>query len=317
MALPKIVVLDDVSFTDQQLGKLELLGDVMQHSGLPANREEILNRLDGADICILGWTQVDAEIFSALPKLKLISIWATGVNYVDLKAATKRGIVVTNVPAYAANAVAELCVAFMIILGRRVLCADRHVREGHYRWQEFRGTELAGKTLGIIGLGSIGARLARLGTAFEMRVVGHTAHPSPERAEQLGVELREFGEVLEASDFLSLNCALVEKTRHLIDEQALKVIRPTTFLINTARFHVMDPDAVVAALQSGSLAGVALDDLDMASPATARLRVLDNVVLSPHAGFNTHEALWTKTNICIDNVAAYLAGRARNVVNSG
>jgi D-3-phosphoglycerate dehydrogenase len=319
-----IVVLDQVAFTPEQETRLRDLGNVQIFTTMPSGDADILQRLGEADICILGWTSLNEPLLKSLPRLKMVAIWATGANYVELPAAHDLGITVTNVPAYAANAVAELCIGFMIMLSRSLRTADRHVRGGDYRWQDFRGTELAGKTLGIVGLGSIGSRLCALARCLGMKVIGFTHYPSPKRAQELGIVFTEtLDSLLETADYISLNCALTfgpegTSTTLRLDDRRLGLIRPSAYLINTARAGLIDQEALVKRLRktngSSSFAGAALDDIDTSSAGAQELYRLDNVLLSPHLGFHTAEALTVKSEICIMNIAAYIAGNPVNIV---
>ena len=311
----KIVILDDVTLTSAQQEVLRAAGTLDICRTIPADDEETLRRLNGADICIAGWTTLSEKVLRYLPSLRMICLWATGTNCVDLNAARDLGIVVTNVPAYSATAVAELCIGYMVALSRSLLAADRHVRQGEYAWQEFKGSQLEGKVLGIIGLGSIGMRLSRMARCMGMQVIARTQYPSLNRAREAGVEFKGSLEALmEESDFLSLNCALTPQTQNLIDDAALSHLRPSAFLINTARAGLINQPALVTHLKSRTILGAALDDIDTVDPSATELFQLDNVILSPHIGFHTTEALIVVSDICVKNVLAFLRGDPINVV---
>ncbi len=315
MLNPKIVILDDVTLTSDQEVRLRALGSLSMHSELPGSPEVIRERLQDADICILGWSVLDKLLLAQLPRLRMIAIWATGTNYVDLAAAREQGITVTNVPGYAANAVSEMCVGLMLALSRSFLAADRHVRGGAYKWQNFRGTELAGKRLGIVGLGSIGVRLLVLAKCFDMEVLGYTLHPSKKRAQDLGITFaNDLGTLLSQADYVSLNCSLTSVTRGMLDDTHLSLLQPSAYLINTARAALVDQESLTSRLEARSFAGAALDDIDLHSPSAHKLFQLDNVLLSPHCGFHTAEALKIKSDVCIMNVGAFIAGDPINVV---
>ena len=309
---PRIVILDEVELSDDQLRRLEGLGRLVRHTSNPASENEVVRRLDGAEVAVLGWTSLGRQILSQLPELRLVAIWATGYDYVDVAAANDRSIVVTNVPAYAGRAVAELTIGLMLALARRIVPADRSVHDGRFSWQGFQGTELAGKVLGVVGVGDIGREVARLGACLGMEVVGHARTATAERAAQLGVELVPLHELLRRSQVVSLHVPLTADTHHLIGPRELATVRPGAFLINTARAGVVDQSALVDALRTGRLGGAALDDHDHPAPTLA---ALPNVVLTPHIGFCTAEGLVRKGNVCVDNVAAFLAGKPQNVVN--
>lgn len=309
---PRIVILDEVELSDDQLRRLEGLGRLVRHSSNPADESEVVRRLDGAEVAILGWTALGRRILSQLPGLRLIAVWATGYDYVDLAAANDHGIVVTNVPAYAGRAVAELTIGLMLALVRRILPADRSVRDGRFSWQGFQGMELAGKVLGVVGVGDVGREVARLGAYLGMEVLGHARTATAERATQLGVEFLPLHELLHRSDVVSLHVPLTADTHHLLGREELATMRRGAFLVNTARAGVVDQAALVDALRTGRLDGAALDDHDHPAPAHA---ALPNVVLTPHIGFCTAEALVRKGDVCVGNVASFLAGTPQNVVS--
>jgi len=170
---PRIVILDEVELSDDQLRRLEGLGRLVRHTTNPTGESEIVRRLDSAEVAILGWTALGRQILSQLPGLRLIAVWATGYDYVDVAAANDHGITVTNVPAYAERAVAELTIGLVLALARRIVPADRSVRDGHFSWRGFQGTELAGKVLGVVGVGDTGREVARLGVCLGMEVLSH------------------------------------------------------------------------------------------------------------------------------------------------
>ncbi len=311
----KICVLDAISMSEAQVNRLRSLGEVSFYQELASSDSEILARASGCDIILLGWTKLSAEVMNQLPDLKMISLWATGTDYIDLPGATARNIVVTNVPGYAASAVAELSIGLALALYRNILGADRHVRSGDYDWKQFQGCQLEGKTIGIIGTGAIGSRVARLAHGFGMKVIAHTAHPSPERARLLGLEYLNLATLLRESDILSLHLSLTDSTRHLLGSSQLEMMKASSVLINTARADLVDQEALLLALQEHRILGAGLDDINWSLPSGKELLKLDQVVLTPHIGFNTREAIGIKTDICLDNVAHFMESRPDNVVN--
>ncbi|MFF5155517.1 2-hydroxyacid dehydrogenase [Streptomyces sp. NPDC000348] len=309
--MTRIVLLDDCDLGDSQLARLRTRGEVVVHSGTPADPQEIKRRLDGAEVAVLGWTAMDGTVLEQLPGLRMISVWATGYDYVDVRAAERLGITVTHVPAYAGPAVSELALGLMLALCRNIARGDRRVRDGTLSWQGLQGIELSGRTLGLIGVGDIGGRLARIGSALGMRVLAFARNMPDERADELGVRFRPMADVLRESDFVSLHLPLTPGTRGIIGEKELSVMKPGAFLVNTARAALVDQDALHEALTNGRLAGAGLDDLD---PDRRDITALDNVVATPHIGFCTDTALTRKGDVCVSNVEAYLDGRAENVV---
>jgi phosphoglycerate dehydrogenase-like enzyme len=306
-----IVILDDIELTEAHYNRLKLLGTVFIHQTNPANETEIVNRLKDADVAILGWTSLRDNVLSQLVRLRLISIWATGCDYVDIQYARERGIIVTNVPAYAAASVAELTLGLMIVLARPILAAHNSVCAGDFSWKNFRGVELSGKTLGVVGVGDIGCEVARLGSCLGMHVLAHARTMTSERAAKLGVEFIPLITLLKASDFVSLHVPLSSTTTLLLGAAELAAMKRGAYLINTTRAGIIDQRALIEALKCGQLAGAALDEIHFPDEA---LVSLPNVILTPHIGFYTEEALARKGSICVDNVAAFLAGAPRNVV---
>ncbi|MCK9922393.1 hypothetical protein MXD61_10975 [Frankia sp. AgPm24] len=307
-----IVVLDEVELSDRQYRRLASLGSVDVQHDSPVDGGEAVRRLAQADIAVVGWTQLGAAELAQLPRLRLISVWATGFDYVDTTFARERAITVTNVPSYAERAVAELTIGLLLTLARKIVPADLSVRRGSYEWRGFQGFELPGKTLGLIGVGSIGREVSRLAKAFDVRVLAHSPNLTPARAATLGVDCVSLHELLSSSDVVSLHVPLTAGTRQLIGRDEIALMRPTGFIINTSRAAVTDQSALVDALAQGRIAGAALDDIDFPDE---RLTRLPNVVLTPHIGFYTDRAITRKGDVCISNIAAYLAGTPDNVVN--
>jgi phosphoglycerate dehydrogenase-like enzyme len=292
------------------------LPDFLMYDDAPASEDDLVERLKDAWGMVLGWARINERVLAACPSLKLISFTGVGVtNYVDLDAATRHGVAVTNTPHYGDDTVAEYTLALLLGLARHITILERNLREG--RWdQEPAGIELRGKTLGIMGLGAIGSRVARFGTAMGMRVVAWTLHPSPERAAANGVSFVPRDELAAVSDVISIHLALTSSTRHLVDGPFLSRMKKGALLINTGRGEIVDTAALIAALQGGYLGGAALDVFeDEPLPPSHPLLRLENVLLTPHAGFNSREAARQQLYIAVDNVVTFLQGRPQNVVN--
>ncbi|NJP46039.1 2-hydroxyacid dehydrogenase [Actinacidiphila epipremni] len=309
----RIVVLDEVELDKGSIDRLSAAGEVTWYHDNPQGEDEIVARLAGAEIAVLGWTSVADSVLARLPDLRFIAVWATGYDYVDVAAAAKRGIPVSNIPSYAGSAVSELALGLMLSVNRDILRADDHVRKGGYSWKGFRARELRGSTLGVVGVGDIGGQLARAGRALGMNVLAHARRTDPERAAELGVTFVGLPELLAASDFVSLHVPLSDQTRGLIGAEELRTMKKTAVLINTTRAAVVDQAALVAALAGGEIAGAGLDEIAVPDPAVL---ALPNVVLTPHIGFNTDEAVVRKGDVCVSNVEAYLRGAPVNVVNA-
>jgi len=312
----KIVILDDVTMTAEQEERLGRSGEVVVFTGVPTRPEEILSRAEGAQILIASWTKINSQILERLTRLKMISIWATGYDNVDVDAATRLGIRIAHVPGYATEAVAELCLSLMLAVVRRILQADRDVRrEKQLNWDRFPGTELKGKILGLLGTGAIGARVAEIARVFGMKLMAHDPLPRKELAEGLQIEYLSLPEVLRRSDILSLHLPLTAETKGFFSFQEFSQMKTGAVFINTARQALVDQEALLGALKSGRISAAGLDDIDLSRENVRRLLELEQVVFSPHIGFHTAEAIAKKTDICFENVIQFVQGNPVNIVN--
>jgi len=273
-----------------------------------------------AVICTLADPITDA-LLAAAPRLKIVANYAVGYNNVDVAAATRRGIVVTNTPDVLTDATADLTWALILAGARRVVEGDRWTRSGQWPgWAptQMLGTDVTGKTLGIIGMGRIGQAVAQRAQGFRMPVLyaSHRPCSSPP-----GVSTwihRPLEEVLTQADFISLHVPLSDTTRHLMGSRELAMMKSTAFLINTSRGPVIDEAALLAALQQGRIAGAGLDVYEREPVITAGLETLPNVVLLPHLGSATQQIRIKMGMLCVENIAAVLGGRPPlNPVNRG
>jgi len=310
----KIVVVDHVYLEEQHVKKLRSIADLKIFDDIPKTPNDLKERIKEADIVIVGWSHLTEGIIKSAEKLKMVSIWATTCHYVDLEAAKKRGIVVTHVPGYATEAVAEHAFALLLAAARKLLQADRHVRRGEFDWRPFRGWELAGKTLGMIGTGAIGCRVAEIGKAFKMKLLAFDKYPNFERAEEIGMEYVGLQTLLKESDIITLHVPLTQETEGLIGKKEIEVMKSGCVLINTSQGKIIDEKALINALKSRKLSCAGLDVFEEEPPQKVNLLFkLDNTVLSPHIGFHTVEAAKKCTDICIENVMRFLEGRPQNL----
>jgi D-3-phosphoglycerate dehydrogenase len=300
--------------TDARRARLDALGGIEIHTGRPADVTDFVARIGGARAVILGW-DMPAEAMRLAPNIEVISFLGIGAaKFVDFGEAERLGITVTNAPDYSANSVAEHALALMFATARRIVGNDRTTRSGEWN-QSLAGFELAGKTLGLIGLGGIGKRLAQMASAIGMRVIAWTRNPSPARAAEAGVEFVSLDTVLGESDVISLHLMVTPETEGLIGAAELDATKPGIVVINTARAELMDEAALVERLRSGRVAAAGLDVFATEPlPADDPLTALDNVVLAPHIGYNTPEAVAALLEITIDNLVAYYDGAPINVV---
>ncbi len=269
---------------------------------------------------VLGSNQLpmDAEVLASGPRLRVVSNFGVGFDNVDLKAAQERGVLVCNTPGVLSDAVADLTLGLIVALARRLPEAERFVREGGWGTRPglALGTDVRGKTLGIIGLGRIGIAVAERAQAFGMSIVFHDVFSeSPDEASFCSY--RELDDLLAEADFVSLHVDLRPETHHLVSEREFGLMKPTAYLINTSRGPVVDQAALVAGLRSGELAGAALDVVEEEPlPADDPLTTLPNVILLPHIGSATVETRQAMLDLAIDNLLAALRGeRPKAVVN--
>lgn len=257
--------------------------------------------------------RIDAGLLDAAPNLKVVSNFGVGFNNIDVAAATQRGVLVTNTPGVLTDATADLAMALIMSVSRRIVEGDRMVREGAFRfWAPFHflGHEITGKTLGIIGLGRIGRALARRAAGFEMNILYHNRRRLPaEREATLNAEFADLDDLLSESDFVSLHVPLSDETHHLIGPRELSFMKPDAFLINTARGPVVDEKALLDALQQNVIAGAGLDVYENEPDLVPGLSSLPNVVLLPHTGSATVETRRKMAIMATDNLMAGLAGR--------
>jgi D-3-phosphoglycerate dehydrogenase len=309
----KIAVVDHVYLEKEHLERLHSLGELEVFKEPPKTAQELKERIRAADIVIVGWSELTRGIIQSSKTLRMISIWATTCHYADLKAAAERGVVVTHVPSYAMEAVAEHTYALLLASIRRLSSADRHVRKGNFDWRPFGGVELHGKTLGIIGTGSIGCRVAEIAKAFGMQILAYDKYPNAKRAEEIGMKYVDLLTLLKESDFVTIHVTLTSETEGMLGKKEIEIMKKGAVIINTSQGKVIDENALVEALKSGKIAFAGLDVFAEEPPAKNNpLFKLDNTILSPHVGFHTVEAVRRCTDICIENVAKFLNGHTQN-----
>jgi glyoxylate reductase len=266
-----------------------------------------------ADVAIvtLG-DRIDAETIQAATRLKILANYAVGYNNIDLAAARARDLIVTNTPDVLTDATADLTWALLLATARRVVEGDALVRSGHWTgWSptQLLGAEVAGKTLGIIGMGRIGQAVARRAVGFRMPVRYHTSHPTATSSLPREWEYRSLQDILIEADIVTIHVPLAPATHHLIGARELAWMRPTAFLINTARGPIVDEGALVEALKTGIIAGAGLDVYEQEPALHSGLAQLKQVVLLPHLGSATVHARVQMGLVCLENIHAVLDGR--------
>jgi D-3-phosphoglycerate dehydrogenase len=287
------------------------------HPFTEAELKDALNRADALFSTVTD--RLDADLLAAEPRrAKLISQFAVGFNNIDVDAAKQHGIVVTNTPDVLTDATADLAIALLLAVARRVVEGDHHVRTKAWTgWRptHMMGTHVTGKTLGLIGLGRIGGAAARKASrGFDMKVIAYDPYPqATNRLTELGVSMVDsLDEVFEKSDFISIHCPATPENRHLVDAARLQAMKNSAYLINTARGDIVDEQALVNALARGEIAGAGLDVFEQEPKVTEALLPMDNVVLLPHLGSATTETREAMGFRVLDNAKAFFADQEPN-----
>jgi glycerate dehydrogenase len=317
----KIVILDGYSAQPGDLSwlGLENLGtlDVYERT----TPEQTVERAKDAEIVLTNKVVINKEVIAQLPLLKYVGVLATGYNVVDIEAASERGIIVTNVPAYSTESVAQMVFAHLLTVTNRTEHYALQNRNG--RWSsspdfcywDTELTELAGKSFGIVGLGNIGMRVAQIALAFGMKVIALTS----KSAESLpvGIAKVDLPTLLSSSDVLSLHCPLTEETRHFINADTIRQMKSTAIVINTGRGPLVDDQAVADALSSGRLYAFCADVLTTEPPnITNPLLKQSNAFITPHIAWATKEARVRLLHVAEENVRCFVEGKPQNVVSS-
>ena len=315
----KIVVLDGFALNPGDLSwrRLEEIGicDIYDRTG----PNEVLDRSEGAEILITNKVVLSKALIDQLPQLKYIGVTATGYNVVDIKAAADRGIVVTNIPAYSTNSVAQLVFSHILNVANRVELHANSVRNGEwtacpdFSYAKSPQVELAGKTLGIIGFGQIGRRVAEIAMAFGMKVIFQNRSVKTDVPE--GMKQKSLPEVFSESDFISLNCPLTADNAEFVNANLLKTMKPSAVVINTGRGGLINERDLADALNSGTIKAACLDVLSAEPPkAENPLIGAKNCFITPHMAWATFEARERLLNITIDNLKCFISGNYQNVV---
>ncbi|MFG0261737.1 MAG: 2-hydroxyacid dehydrogenase [Novipirellula sp. JB048] len=285
------------------------------------SKQELIAGIQGVDGLLCQLTDIiDDDVLAANPKLKVVSNFAVGFNNIDLASASRRKIAVTNTPGVLTDSTADMAWALMFAVARRVVEGDRFVRAGHWKgWAplQYLGQDISGSTLGLVGLGRIGRAMIPRAKGFGMKVLyWNRTRMSADEERELGVTYAELDELLAHSDFVSLHVALSEATRYLIDRPQLEKMKPTAYLINTARGPVVNEKALVSALRAQQIAGAGLDVFENEPQLEPELYELENAVLVPHLGSATIATRSKMGELAVTNCLAGSAGkRPPNLVN--
>lgn len=312
-----IVILDKLAFTGEQVARLEKIGNVVSHDDFP-NKDVAIERLKDADIVINGWTTLTAGMLEQASRLKYLALAQTGYEYVDLQAAKAQNVSVSNVPGYSRQSVAEYAFALLLAAVRHIPEADRQVRSGNVLspTDDMLGYELYGKTLGILGLGSIGSWVGKIGIGFGMQIIGHSR--AVKNIE--GIEDVSLDDLLGRCDILIVTIDTNSSTTNLLSAEKLQTMKAGSILINITSNQVLDEDSLAELLKSGHVRCAAFDDLshsgfdDDRGGQQSPLVELNNVVLSPQAGWYTEEAESRLLELTIQNVENYVKGEPTNLI---
>ena len=312
----KVVLLESLAIPTEILGKyaeaLRQEGHIFEAYERDLDPQVQIARAKDADIVMIANMPLSGEVIRACKKLKYINIAFTGVDHVDLEACKECGIQVSNASGYSNRSVAELALCMMLTLLRNVPQVESRCRAGQTK-DGLVGNELYGKTVGIIGLGAIGQATAALCHAFGCRIIAYNPRikEAPEYIEQMPL-----GDVLAQSDIVTLHCPLNSSTRGMIGKDELAKMKPTAFLINTARGPVVDSDALCDALNSGKIAGAGIDVFEKEPPLSPEDPLLQakNTVVTPHVAFATQESMLLRAQIVFDTLDAWLKGERKNII---
>lgn len=274
------------------------------------SEDDLLNIIDRYDGVIAGDDVFSEEVLCHASKLKVISKWGVGVDSIDLEAARRLGIQVSNTPNVFADEVADLVIGYIILLARKMHLIDRSVRNGLWKDAQIQGISLRGKILGVIGVGSIGKAVVERAKALGMITLGYDIYPiSQPFISQTGLKQVPLNELLQNADFISLNCNLTSENRHMLGGKEFDLMKPQVYLINTARGPLIDESSLIQALTVGKVAGAALDVFEHEPlPDDSPLRQFENCILGAHNSSNTYEAVLRTNKLAINNLLAGLYG---------
>ena len=307
--MTRIFVLEKLEMNDEQRRKLENLGDVEWFDS--TTEKEGKERVKDADVVLIDWINPNPFLDNMKTK-SLLSLSSTGYAWVEIKKAKERSITVTNIPSFSTEAVAEHTLGLVLSVAKKITLGDRNMRSGSKEKANLKGFELKGKTIGIIGLGNIGKRVAEIAKGFGMNVLTYNRHQKNES----GVKDVSLEDLLRTSDVVSINCPINEDSKNMINSEKLHLMKKEAILVGTT-WNIVQIDALVGALKNGIISGAGLDvsiegkDLELPK----ELLSLDNVVVTPHIAFNTRESDERRFDTCIENIKAFLDGKPKNVVN--
>jgi len=288
-------------------------------------------------IAVFIYSEIGKELLDKLPNLKFIATMSTGFDHIDIKEAKNRKVLVSNVPSYGENTVAEHTFALILALSRKIIEAVERTRRGDFSLEGLRGFDLKGKMIGVIGTGRIGKHVIRMAKGFEMNIIAYDAYPDQKFADEMGYKYVSLDELLSNSDVITLHAPLTDQTHHMISCENIAKVKKGAILINTARGGLIDTGCIIKGLSEKTLSAVALDVLEDECFIREEKQLLstqflktcdmklilqehmlmnqDNVIITPHNAFNSKEALQRILDTSIDNIKRFFEGNSVNVVN--
>jgi len=292
------------------------LSEILEKNGLQVTYEpeitpeQIAEKIGNFDVVVVrSRTKITRELIQKADKCKIIARVGVGLDNIDQDAAKEKEIRVINAVEGAMNAVAELVIGLMLSLARDIARADREVRNGNWIKKELMGSELRGKYLGIVGLGNIGKRLARIAKSFNMNIIGFDVMPIDEEfSKEVGLMKADLDTLLASSDYVSLHVPLLDSTKHMINSEKITTMKNTARIINTSRGGVIDEEALYDALKGGNLGGAALDVFEVEPATSNKLTTLPNFISTPHMGAQTKEAQSLAANVIAEKIIQILRG---------
>jgi len=321
MRKPKVYVTREIPERGLKLIKERFEAEVWPEYGPPPKQVIIEKSREVDALASLLSDKIDAEVFDAAPNLKIVSQMAVGFDNIDIKEATKRGIYVTNTPGVLTETTADFAWALLMAVARRVVEADKYIRTGKWKvgWHPtmLMGRDVYGATIGVVGAGRIGSAVARRAKGFNMKILFYDVIPRPDLEKELGAKQVDLETLLKESDFVSIHVPLMKETYHLIDENKLRLMKKTAYLINNSRGPVIDEKALYKALKEGWIAGAGLDVFEQEpTPLDNPLLKLDNVVVAPHISSASHETRSKMAEMVAQNLIAFFEGKTPpNLVN--
>ncbi|MFQ6073670.1 MAG: glyoxylate reductase [Candidatus Bathyarchaeia archaeon] len=321
MPKPKVYVTREIPERGLKIIKERFDAEVWPEYAPPPKEVIIQKARDVDAIASLLSDKIDAEVFDAAPDLKIVAQLAVGFDNIDVQEATKRGIYVTNTPGVLTETTADFAWALLMAVARRVVEADKYVHSGQWKvgWHPsmLLGRDVYGATIGIVGAGRIGSAVARRAKGFNMRILFYDVVPRPQLERELNAKPVDLETLFKESDFVSVHVPLMKATYHLVNEQRLRLMKKTAYLINNSRGPVVDEKALYKALKEGWIAGAGLDVFEQEpTPADNPLLTLDNLVVAPHISSASHETRSKMAEMVAENLIAFFEGRTPpNLVN--